>query len=103
MKKSEFTISGEETIHKLLTVLHNIAKRGYGEGVSLHAKFQKEGSMDLPSKQPNKAVVIYEDDEESTPTSFDNIEDACFYLSFIDKDPYKIQVKIKGKGDKNPK
>ena len=101
MRKGEFTISGEETIDKLLTILCDIAKQGNNEGISLHAKFQKEGSIDLPSKQPKKAVVIYGDDEESTPTSFDNIEDAYFYLSLIDNDPYRIQVKIKVKGDKN--
>lgn len=90
---TEYIISQPDTIKHLLELVETYTKNE--KEISIHIKFQKEEFLTLPSKLPNKLVVVYDDDEESTPTCFDDFATAKAYLSFIDKDPYKIFVKIK--------
>ena len=86
---TEYIISQPNTIEHLLELVEALTKNE--KEISIHIKFQKEGFLTFP----NKLVVVYDDDEESTPTCFDDFATAKTYLSFIDQDPYKIYVKIK--------
>lgn len=99
IQTTEYVISQPNTIKQLLGLVETLTKNE--KEISIHIKFQKEEFLTLPSKLPNKLVVVYNDDEESTPTCFDDLATAKAYLSLITQDPYKISVKIKKLIDEN--
>lgn len=97
IQTTEYVISQPNTIKQLLGLVETLTE----EEIAIHIKFQKKEFLTFPSKLPNKLVVVYDDDEESTPTCFDDLATAKAYLSLITQDPYKIYVKIKKLIDEN--
>ena len=93
MNSDEFTILGNNTIKKLLNSIKQI-EDNKDEKIAIHIKFQKQGLPIYPTKLPNKLVVIYDDNEENTPTCFDDYPTAKSYISSINKDPYRIDIKL---------
>ena len=95
-KGSACILDGKDCVDKLLNIIDEVETTG-DVSISIHAKFQEEGAIEIPLNQPNKLVVIYDSDEQSTPTCFDDYETAKIYLSCIDvaKIPHRIHVKLK--------
>ena len=87
-------ITGSTTITELLTIIQELQKENI-TNKCLRAKFQREGSIDVPNIQPKHLVIIY--DEDGTPTSFDDYKTAEIYLSTIEENPHRISVNIKYK------